>query len=148
MLNTTFRLLRKFHACKEGYKEFRKYKSPWGDNQPISLQEILEVRGLDDALWSLRATVEPAERETRRLACDYAEHAKKNIPPSENPRTGHWEGEEIQTSARRIAETVAGCHPDVISARFASSEWAAAWEAAFQAEKAWQKGKFLEMLGE
>ena len=156
MLHTTFKLLRQHHACKDGYREFRKYKSPWGDTQPISLMEILEVRGLDDALWALRATIESAEREVWLLACDYAAHV---LHFYKSLRL-------IDNRTRAAIETAADATwPTAVDASWAAN-WLAlaattgaieageaaryvAWAAlatASEAERLWQKEKLLEIL--
>jgi|GEM_PF-3115176 len=43
------------------------------DDEPLSIETILESNGLNDALWALRA-VDGYNREKRLLACDFAQH--------------------------------------------------------------------------
>ena len=143
MLHTTFKLLRQHHACKDGYREFRKYKSPWGDNQPISLQEILEVRGLRDALWALRAVIEPAEREVWLLACDYAAHAGIPLPRNVEIVTARVAFWATAGTAARVASIDAAW---AAGEEARASAWAAARAATWNAERDWQKEKLLEIL--
>lgn len=58
MLTTTFRLLRRHDACVERYTVLRDALRWRGDNEPITLVEILDANGLDDALWALCAVPE------------------------------------------------------------------------------------------
>jgi len=68
MLTTTFHLLRKHNACKIRYAVLRKSLRGRGDNEPITLIEILDSNGLDDALWALCAVPEEQTAERDRLA--------------------------------------------------------------------------------
>ena len=75
MIYTTLQLLHDRQACAEGYRKLVKHLGRgWKKDKPIPLSAILESNGLDDALWCLRATVEPCERFARELAADFAEH--------------------------------------------------------------------------
>lgn len=71
-LRTTFKKLREHNACRGMYEHLRK-ALPRGDDEPITLLEILDSNGLDDALWALRAC-ENAKRFARLFACDCAEY--------------------------------------------------------------------------
>ena len=75
MLTTTFTLLRAAGACRDRYRFLARALGgikTYGRNTPIPLARILEVNGLNDALWALGAV--PAEQsEARdRLARLYA----------------------------------------------------------------------------
>ena len=81
MLYTTFRLVREAGACKNHYRQFAKAVGgvkAYGQDTPIPLIKILEINGLNDALWALRAVLpeEKASRDrmARLLAADFAEH--------------------------------------------------------------------------
>ena len=138
MLTTTFRLLRKAlrkaRACSDCYKHLAKAMGGvrrYGPDTPISLVKVLEVNGLYDALWCLRAVPEEQEKErdrlSRLLACDYAEGKdgrvlaiyEKKFPDDKRPRTC------IEVS-RRYAEGQA-TDEELASARTAA--WAAGWDA-------------------
>lgn len=78
MHHTTLRALREakpYPACQDRYAVLvAGLGDGWGDDQPITLTRILEINGLSDAIWSLRANLHPdAEREARLFACDCAE---------------------------------------------------------------------------
>ncbi len=78
MLTTTFRLLRCHGACENRYRHLRRALPGRGDNEPITLLEVLEANGLEDALWAFAAV--PPEQEAERdrlarlLACEFAEY--------------------------------------------------------------------------
>ena len=76
MIHTTFRKLHEAGACTERYRFLAKALGgikTYGKDTPITLLQILDINGLDDALWALRAC-DDAEKFSRLLACDYAEH--------------------------------------------------------------------------
>ena len=81
MLHTTFRLARKAKACKPQYQKFAASVGgveTYGLDTPIPLSQVLEVNGLQDALWCLRAVLPEEEAARDRLArlfsCVSAEH--------------------------------------------------------------------------
>lgn len=58
MLETTFRLLRDKHACRDRYYFLRKTLGKgYCLDTPIGLDRILKICGLEDALWALRAVM-------------------------------------------------------------------------------------------
>ena len=92
MFHTTFKALHDAGACSDRYHHLaralggiRKY----GRTAPITLLQILDANGFDDALWALRACP-GAERFARELACDYAEHVlpifERECPDDTRPR--------------------------------------------------------------
>ncbi|MBU2060071.1 MAG: hypothetical protein KKB38_20365 [Gammaproteobacteria bacterium] len=115
MLTTTFRLAKEAKACQARYKRFARHVGgvrKYGRDIPIPLTEVADVLGLDDALWCLRITqqTEEAERLSRLLAADYAEHVlpafESQFPDDSRPRSTivlikHWldTGEECDLGA-------------------------------------------------
>ena len=71
MLTTTFKLLRKHSACKDRYTVLRNALNR-GDNDPITLVEILDSNGLEDALWALPAVPNEQTAERDKLARMFA----------------------------------------------------------------------------
>ena len=108
-LCTTFRQLRTYKACTSGYKKLAEFirdqrgQSPedFGMDKPIPIATILESNGQDDALWSLRATIEPSDQFTRLLACDFAEHV---LPIFEAKRPGDMRPRKCIEVARLFAQ--------------------------------------------
>ena len=160
MLHTTYNLAKKANACPSSLAKMVKYKGgvkKWGADTPVPLSEILEVCGLDDALWCLKIVTEPADKEIRLLACDYAERVlpifEKRYPDDKRPR------QAIETS-RRFAigeatqdelDATRAAAWDAADAAWAAADaaWAAARAAraaAWDAEQQWQKEQLLKLL--
>ena len=68
MFTTTFKLLRGHHACKDRYAVLRESLRGRGDDEPITMIEILDSNGLADALWALRAVPDEQAAERDKLA--------------------------------------------------------------------------------
>ena len=159
-LYTTFELLREHEACKRRYRYLARKLGgvlAYGRTTPIPLLKILEVNGLDDAEWALRAVPEEQQalrdRIARHIACDYAERVlpifEEAVPGDSLPRDtiavsrrfadGKASSEEL-AARKRYADTAvwydyAGWHdyaalPD--AAATAATAWpdTAAWYAA------------------
>ena len=87
-MHTTLTLLKKNRACKDRYRHLLKQlggAKKYGYNTPIQFPDLLEMTGLDDTLWALRAVSKEQEPErdliARLFACDCAEHV---LPIFEN----------------------------------------------------------------
>lgn len=60
MLHTTLEVLRRNHVCLSGYKALIAIlPKDYAVDAPITLLHILESNGIKDAIWALRATIEP-----------------------------------------------------------------------------------------
>ena len=179
MPTTSFRLLHDAGACKERYRFLAKALGgikAYGRDTPITLLQILNINGLDDALWALRACPD-SDTFARLLACDYAEHVlpifETQYPDDDRPRkaievsrryargeaieaelTAAWNAAEAawaaaETTAWAAAETAAWA--DAWAAAWAAAwadAWAAggAWNAAEAAERTWQEARLRELL--
>lgn len=67
-MKTTLNEIRKHSPCEEGWKKLlRTLNKTKGDDEPVSIIQILDSNGLDDALWCLRA-VKNRDREIRLYA--------------------------------------------------------------------------------
>jgi len=137
MLTTTLKLLREHYACDARYRALcdalggaKKY----GDRTPIPLERILDLNGLDDAAWALRAVPasQRAERDrlARLFACDCAERVlpifEAAYPDDKRPRRA------IEVARRFVAGDAT--KEEMVAARGAArdSAWAvvaAAWTA-------------------
>ena len=123
MLHTTFKKAKEAGACIRSYRKMAKALGgveKYGLDTPIPLDEVLEVCGLDDALWALRIILEPADREIRLFTCDCAERVlflyEEKYPQDKRPRVA------IET-ARRYADGQATARELAIAEAIA---WAAA----------------------
>ena len=68
MMMTTLRAIRLHSPCEDGWRKLLAHRGKTqADDEPLSLLDILESNGLDDAIWCLRA-VEGHDREARLYA--------------------------------------------------------------------------------
>ncbi len=103
MLQTSFRLLHEMGACKDRYKYLAKSLGgikKYGEDTPITLLKILDVCGLDDAIWAVRACP-GAEQFGHLLACDYAEHV---LHVYEHEHPGDYSPHNVIKTTRQYAK--------------------------------------------
>ena len=66
---TTLNKIRAFHPCEDGWKKLLAHHGKTkADDNVITLKTVLESHGIDDALWTLRASDAP-EATMRAHAC-------------------------------------------------------------------------------
>lgn len=161
MPTTSFRLLHDAGACKERYRFLAKALGgikAYGVNTPITLLQILDINGLDDALWALRACPD-SDTFARLLACDYAEHVLRifetQYPDDDRPRKAiavsrryaRGEATDAELSAARAAAGYAAGAAALAAARAAAGYARyAARAAAWNAERMWQEARLRELL--
>jgi hypothetical protein len=67
-MKTTLNKIRAHHPCREGWEDLlRVLNKTAADDEVIWIDQILDINGLDDAIWCLRA-VENCDREIRLYA--------------------------------------------------------------------------------
>ena len=93
MLFTTFKKLHEHHASTEGYQKLARSLggvNGYGKDTLIPLDKIIESNGLQDTIWSLRATTESSENLLIEFACRCAEHVlhfyEDKYPDDKRPR--------------------------------------------------------------
>ena len=149
MLHTTFRKAREFHACQTSYHKMAKALGgirKYGSYTKTPLTKILEVCGLQDALWCLRCTIEPSKGFSIELACRYAEHTlhffEDKYPDDKRPRQAIDAARNCITdksnavSAARAAASAARAAASAARAA-ASAAWDTGDAAASAASAAW-----------
>jgi hypothetical protein len=177
---TTFARIKAAEPCPGRYKlalrkagGLRKY----GADTPITVRQIVEAMGLDDALWALRTMPEHndrwrllAVRYARRVqhlmtdqrslaALDVAErHARGLATDAEldAARTAAWDAawDAARTAARsagRAARTAAAAAGATAAGAAAGAAGAAAWDAedaAWAAEREWQAAELIRICEE
>ena len=167
MLTTTLHALHEANACASSYKRLFEALGglSYGKDTPITLLQILDICGLNDALWALQACTPIAvkDRFARELACDYAARVlplwDAEYPEDKRP------AQAIEV-ARRYAKgeaTPAEFHAASYAASYAASDAAsyasdaasyaasyaasdAASYAARDAEKQWQAEHLRSLL--
>ena len=124
-MKTTLNKIREHSPCYEGWtKLLRTLNKTKADDEPVSIVQILDSNGLDDALWCLRA-VEGHDREIRLFAVWCARQVE------------HLMTDERSKNALNVAERYAngGATDEELDAARAAA-WAAAWDAARAAARA------------
>ena len=126
MLFTTFKKLHEHHACTEVYQKLARSLggvNEYGKDTLIPLDKIIESNGLQDTIWSLRATTESSENLLIEFACRCAEHVlhfyEDKYPDDKRPRLA------IEAARQCI-----------------TNKSPAAWDA----EEQWQTEQLLELL--
>jgi len=132
MLYTTFRLAKEAKACRESYLKFARFKGgikKWGKDNPFPLTEVIDVCGIEDAVWCLRCTTTSSEKIARLFACDYVEHVlaiyEKQYPNDNRPR------QAIETARAFANGKVSQEELDAASSAAKDAASAAAWDAAW-----------------
>ena len=144
MLHTTFAKAHDADACVESYRKMGKALGgikKYGRTKPIPLTKVLEVCGLDDALWCLPHCIEQgqAERIARLFACDCAERV---LPLFEKERPG----DDRPRAAILVARAYANGEATIERLDAAGDAARAAARAAWAAERGWQERRFLQYL--
>ena len=153
-ITTTLKKIRKHRPCgleigsNECYDKLRKTLGKiYGDDTPIRFSKILEINGLDDALWCLFSICPEHEREVRLFAADCAEHERevRLFAADCTERALHIYEEQYPNDTR-----VRGCINT--SRKFANGEatqeeLAAARDASRSAEKEYQVKLLIERFG-
>ena len=157
MLNTTFAKLHEHHACTEGYQKLARSLggiNKYGKDTLIPLDKIIESNGLQDTIWTLRATTESSENLIIEFACQCAEHVlhfyTDKYPDDKRPQLAIEAARVCITDKSEAAWAAAGAAGDAArTARAAGDARAAAGaaaRAAGAAEEKWQTETLLELL--
>ena len=140
MLHTTLNLLRRAGACETGYRKLAKSLggvTRCGRDTPIPLSAVIDSNGLDDALWCLRATIEPSDAFSRDFACDCAdsvallltdERSLTAIAVSRRHARGQATDNDLSAARVDAWDAAWGAARD--------AAWDAAWGAAWDAARA------------
>ncbi len=166
MIYTTFALCRKAGACTERYKYLAEKLGgvrAYG-NKPIPIATVLEINGLDDALWALRAAEPTADcaRIARLFACDCAERVlplyETKYPGDGRSRVaidtawryamGEATADELAAAGDAAWAAAGAAARDAAGAAAGAAAWAAAWAAAGAAECEWQAQRLAACLRE
>ena len=117
-LTITFAQAKAAGACEDSYRKMARHLggiTKYGAGTPVPIETILDVCGMEDALWALSAI---RDAKTPRLwACDCAERV---LPIFESDRPGDLRPRDAIRASRRYARGEIGA-----AARDAA--WDAAW---------------------
>jgi len=116
--------IKKHEPCTDGWKKLCKSLGgirKYGKHTPITIGQIIESNGLNDALWALRSTPEETHYLWRHFAVDCAEEVE------------HLMEDERSKNALRVARR----HADgEATDEELNAAWSAAWSAARDAARA------------
>ena len=168
---TTLARIRAHNPCETGYKKLCKGLGgirTYGKDTPVTVRQIVEINGLDDALWCLR-TMPEHDRRWLLLAVRYARRVQHlmtdprsvaAVDVAERHARGLATDEELaeaETSARAawVAARAAGAAVEAARAAGAAVEAARAAgaaveaaEAAWVAERKWQAEELIRISEE
>jgi hypothetical protein len=122
-MRTTLNQIRAHSPCQDGWtKLLRGLNKTAADDEPLWIDEVLNISGLDDALWCLRA-VEGCDREIRLYAVWCAR------------RVQHLMVDARSVAALDVAERHArgGASDEELAASSSAASWAASWAARWAA---------------
>ncbi len=163
MLNTTFAKAKREGACVESYRKMGDALggiTKYGKNTPIPLTKVIEVCGLQDAMWACRCTTEPSDNILIAFACLCAEHVlhfyADKYPGDKRPRQAIDAARVCITDKSRdaagaagAARAAAGAAAGDAAGAAGDAAWAAraaAGAAAGDAETQWQTEIFIQIL--
>ena len=133
---TTLNKIRSHGPCESGWKKLLAGLGKTGaDDESLALERILEINGLQDALWALRS-VDNIDKPARLFACDCAQRVAHI---NTDPRLQAC----IDTSRRFANGEATGGELSAAWAAAGAAAWAAAWAAARAAawEDAWEAAR-------
>ena len=166
-ITTTLNRIRARHPCEDGW---RKLLAGLGkteaDDEPLPYARIVEINGLEDALWACR--VEPQHTREWRLFAVWCARQVEHLMTDQRSkdalsvaeRHANGEASDKELAAARAAASAAAWDAAKDAAWDAARDaaWAAAWDAANDAAMAVahatrdaargaQREKFLEVVG-
>jgi hypothetical protein len=150
-ITTTLNRIREHGPCEDGW---RKLLSGLGktapDDEPLPFARIVEINGIDDALWCCRA--EPQQAKEWRLFAVWCtrqiQHLMKDqrsldaLDVAERHANGAATDDELAAAWAAAGDAAWDAARDAAG----DSAWAAARAAAWDAERAAQTKKFLEVV--
>jgi hypothetical protein len=152
-MKTTLNKIREFQPCADGWAKLLKTLNKSNpDDEPLSILQVLDSNGLDDALWCLRA-VNGYDKEIRLFAVFCARQVEHLMTDQRSKdalkvaeRFANGEATKIELDAARAAAAAAAARSAgsaygaaagaAEAAAAAAAAWVAAWAAAEAAEAA------------
>ncbi len=136
MMQTTLNAIRSHSPCKSGWTKLLAYlRKTKANDEPISILEILESNGIDDALWCLRA-VDGHDKEIRLYAVWCARQVQHLMPDKRS--LAALDVAEAFANGKATKEELAAADHAAWDAAWAAriAARAAAWDAAWAAAEA------------
>ena len=149
-MKTTLNKIRAHSPCKPGWEKLlESLGKTKADDEPITIIQILNSNGLDDAIWCLRG-VDGREKELRLLVVAYARRVQHLMIDARSiaaldvaERFANGVATELELAAARDAARDPAGDAAWAAAEAAAGDAAgdAAWAAAEAAEKTWQEAE-------
>lgn len=171
MYYTTLNRIRANNPCKHGWKNLLKgLGKTRDDDEPLSLLRILQINGIEDAIWALRAIDDCPEirlygvrcvRQVQHLLCDERSFSaldvselfaigESTVDELAAARAAAWDAALAATMAASTAASTAAsaaARAAALEARAAAWEAAsAAWDAARDAARDAQREDFVAIF--
>jgi len=144
-MKTTLNKIRSHNPCEGSWRKLlQSLGKTEADDTEVSVRYILDLLGIDDAIWVLRA-VDGHDREIRLFACDCAEsvlHLYEDKYPDDNRprnaievarRLANGEATTIELEEARVDAWDAASEAASAASRAVWAAWAAAGTAAWDA---------------
>jgi hypothetical protein len=142
-ITTTLNRTRAQSPCEDGWEKLLKgLGKSKGDDEPLPFSVILEINGLDDALWCCRA--EPQEWKTWRLFAVWCGRQVQHLMTGQRSIDALGIAERYANDLATDAELASACDAACDAAQ--ASAWNAERASAGDAERAAQSAKFEEMV--
>lgn len=154
---TTLARIKAANPCADSWQRalrktggLRKY----GADTPITVRQIVDAMGLDDALWCLRTMPEHNAR-WRLLAVRYARRVQHLMTDPRSvaaldmaERHALGTATDAELSAASAAARVASAEAEAAWVAAEDAAWVAAWVAAGDAEREWQIAELIRICEE
>lgn len=150
-MKTTLNKIREHSPCSREWQKLLDGLGKTGaDDEPLDIRTIIEINGIDDALWALRA-VEGHDREIRLFGvwcCDQIGHLitdprSKNAVEADRSSVA---GASVGTAAWKAARNAAGVAAEVAEWDEAGTiAWVTARNAAWNAARNAQKTELIRI---
>ena len=137
-MKTTLNKIREHEPCTESWEKLLNHLGKTkADDEPLELKTILDLLGIEDAIWALRS-LDGKDKEMRLFACDCAEsvlHLFEDKYPEDNRPKRAIEVSRLYANGEATIEEL-------------NDAWAAARDAARDARDAWsaERAKQTELF--
>jgi len=138
-MKTTLKKIWQHNPCEGSWKKLlQSLGKTEADDTEVSVRYILDLLGIDDAIWVLRA-VDGHDREVRLFACDCAEsvlHLYEDKYPDDNRPRKAIEVSRKYAECNATIEELSEAGYAASSGAWSVAAWAARWAAAADASAA------------
>ena len=134
MMKATLNTIRSFSPCAESWKKLlAHFGKTEADDTEVDIMDIIDILGVDDALWALRA-VEGHDREIHLLAVSFARRVQHKMrdPRSLNAMDVAERYANGQATKEELKDAYLATYMEACGAAYGAADLAA-YEAAYEA---------------